>query len=225
MTKIVSNVEGETKKDSKLDLYWFPPAIIAVSICGIAYDAFTQHCVTRYAVSTIRAQVYSGFASGDISILGFMLAAATILLTIDSVAHLPRVASTGNLLPVFELFIKTMLCFTICLIVSIVALFYDRDSGTKCAILSDSVVGLHAIACAYLIQSIAVLRVIGSTVTESIQAKTKQNRLDELKKIDDGNKSLGHGETEMKLGNTVLVETPPDDAANSASSSAQPDKG
>lgn len=154
---------------------------VAMDACnnGSTYEAAAS------AGASIANSYYSAISSATGSLLGFLITAATIFLTLPAEGLFKRFAQNELLVKLFELFIYAVVATAITLVLSLVAAFtrhgihaFEFDYGIQVATL----IAL-SFSIGYLLQCIHVLSDLGCDYLREIERQEIANRNRKLEEL------------------------------------------
>lgn len=126
-------------------------------------------------LKAIRKDVYVAYAGSIASILGFVMACAAILLTVDVEKHFDNFGEAGILTDLFSVFINTIVALIVCFCLAFIGLFLDREEEPA-FILSNALLSTSVVAVGLIAQSMYVLKALGHQQLFKVQVELKKNK-------------------------------------------------
>lgn len=157
MTNATTNT---AQKKEPVPIPWVVEGSLLIAAIFFVLDCYLGFYFNVLLLKTIRKDVYMACAGSIASILGFIMASAAILLTVDVERHFANFGQAGVLTSLFGVFIKTINVLIVCFCLSFVCLFVDREN-TPLYWLSDLLLASCFVGIGLIAQSMNILQVLG----------------------------------------------------------------
>lgn len=176
---------------------------IGLSVLFLVADLACKFRINAWLLNDIRGSVYPALAGSIASLLGFVMASAAILLTINLEEHLKWMAAGRVLQNVFKAFTNTIFCLSVAFALSFVCLAVDRDIQIESTVTekehhtavdfnwddkpikvaklilpklcSDVLLATALVSFAFMMQTVKILRDLGCSQISEIESKTVSN--------------------------------------------------
>jgi hypothetical protein len=159
-------------------LPWLPVTVGALWLFVVLAESHGTKVVPRFPAGQ-EANIYSAICSATGSLLGFVITAATIFLTLPVEEHLKRFANNGMLCPLFGTFLRAIMMSTVALVASLTGLLAPSFTLEYITLMAVS------FALAFLMQSVRILATVGESVLGKIEDDAKKAKEANRKAIQD----------------------------------------
>lgn len=167
----------------------YDASLFGIVKASAAQVAQANAAATSGAVSVALTN-FSAIASASGSLLGFLIAAATIFLTSPAEGLVKRFAENELLVPLFGTYIRAVVATTFTLMFSLTSMFLKigiNNFNVEYILQAATLISL-TFTFVFLGQTIKVLSDAGTDVTSNLQQKAKE---EQLKKISDLQEQVG----------------------------------
>ncbi len=161
-------------------------AVMVLAVLFVVVDFCLGFRLNQNLLNGLRSAIYPALAGSTSSLLGFVVASAAILLTINVEDHLKWMAAGRVLESIFNAFTNTIFCLTFAFALSLICLIIDRDPTatqsqplTNCYLLSDILLSACMVSFAYLLQTVKILKDLGSVQLRQIENQVRTDLLEE----------------------------------------------
>jgi hypothetical protein len=164
--------------------FWVPVGAGVIALGFILYrNVVVPDPLNDLFDAAHKVDYYAAIASSLASLLGFLITAATIFLTMGF-DHFQRLAENQLLRPLFGVFVYAIGASGIALIASIIGLFFDRNTILLSSVIQAVTCVSLIMAMAYLCQTISIFSSMGNDLLVKIENKAIGNKAQKRNEIE-----------------------------------------
>lgn len=127
------------------------------------------------ALGDRKSDFYGVITSSLASLVGFIITAAAIMLTLNTEQHMKWLAHDEKLLPMFRTFVRAIITSGIALVASIVGFLFDTTEHPHEFFQYLTIISL-IMSFAYLAQTITIFAMVAEIVLKRIQDNVKEEK-------------------------------------------------